>query len=224
MVIIKKARQELVLATRTKVLPHVARWPHIALCGPSGCGKTTLTRTHPSSIIKLRPDIYDFSVSGATRDRRGSEINGLDYHFMSIADFGMNDFFETNEYAGNKKLYGTLVSEIERIALYLKKRIVFDIDINGAMALQEEFGDDLLTAFLNTSEDPLRARLIGRMEVTGETMVDVEKRLVAAEIERGMVRQKKFIPDMIIPYDDLLVEEAVHMIFIEAQQKMLKIA
>lgn len=120
MVISKAARQQLVLATRDAVASRTARHPHIVVCGPSGSGKTTIIRTHEHSILKLLPDFFDFSISGATRKKRLLEIDGTDYHFMTIAEFGIRDFFETNEYSGNKKLYGTLVSEIERIALYGK--------------------------------------------------------------------------------------------------------
>lgn len=221
MVISEKAKQDLLALIKEKETPLIKPWPHISVCGPSGSGKSTIIRTDLNSIIKVKPKIYGFSISGVTRDRRVSEIDGEDYHFMTIADFGMRDFFETNEYTGNKKLYGTLVSEIERIAIYNQQRIVFDIDPNGAMALQESFKDDIFTVFLNTSGPELERRLIKRLETTGESMEDVRKRLIAAERERRMVREGTFKPDLEISYDDMPAGQAVNLILMKAMEKVM---
>ena len=192
-------------------------YPHIVICGPSGSGKTTIIRLGEQSILGLKSDIYDPSVSCATRDRRPNEIDGLDYRFMmSLADFGVTDFFETNEYTGNKKLYGTPVSEIERICLRLKKRMLLDIDPNGAMEFQKFFGGDVYSAFLDTSDSVLEKRL----SLRGESAESIKGRLIAARKERNLVRDGLFKPNLVLPYDEIPAAQAVNLILLKVAEYM----
>lgn len=54
----------------------------LVLSSPSGAGKSTIAR----NLLSDDPDI-SLSVSVTTRARRGSEIDGKDYHFISKRDF-----------------------------------------------------------------------------------------------------------------------------------------
>ena len=55
----------------------------IVFSAPSGAGKTTIVHR----LMELVPDL-SFSISACTRDKRGrSEVNGKDYHFISVAEF-----------------------------------------------------------------------------------------------------------------------------------------
>ena len=78
-----------------------------------GAGKTSITRY----LMKTFPQLA-FSVSAATRQPRGTEKDGVDYHFMSMDDF--KDKIQHNEFVEwemvyEGKYYGTLKSELERI-------------------------------------------------------------------------------------------------------------
>jgi len=227
-----QARQALIAEIRNAETPHIVGYPHIIICGPSGSGKSTLIRAHDASLVKLKPSIFSPLVSGATRRPRPWEKHGEDYFFMTQADFGIADFFETNEYTGNSKLYGTLESEIRRVVILEKKRMLLDIDPNGAMAFQEEFGNnvrDLFVVFLDTTIVELEKRLIRRLkktplELTVEERAEIDKRLLAAEKEKQLVESKRFIPNLRLPYDDILVPEASNEILFKAQNRMLQMA
>ncbi len=194
--------------------------PHILICGPSGSGKTTLIRTGEQSIMSLKSDIYEPAVSAATRNKRPNETDGVDYRFMSQADFGTTDFFETNEYTGNKKLYGTPVSEIERICITFKKRMLLDVDVNGALKFQQFFGTDIFSVFLKTT-DPVLAQ---RLRLRGESEDSISGRLKAAYKERRLVETGEFKPNLVLPYDYMDASEGVSLILTEVYQYMLQFA
>lgn len=87
--------------------------PLFIISAPSGSGKTTLVRKLLGTY-----DCFSFSVSATTRPPRGKEQNGLDYHFLSQAEFEQkiseDAFIEWEEvYPG--RFYGTLKSEVDRI-------------------------------------------------------------------------------------------------------------
>ena len=81
------------------------------ITGPSGVGKGTLIRT----LRERLPEI-ELSVSATTRAPRPGEAEGVDYHFLSDADFQRlvdeGAFVEHATYSGHR--YGTLRSELER--------------------------------------------------------------------------------------------------------------
>lgn len=188
----------------------------IVITGPSGSGKTSIIRSE-NGIINI--DLfYLFAVSAATRAMRKNEANGVDYNFMSIEQFKVTPMVEDNEYAGNGKLYGTMVSEVIRIIVENHKSMVLDLDINGGQAIKDIFGDDVFFVFLNTPEKTLYNRLVKRMEQTGETLADIDKRIKAAQIEKDLVNSRKIRPDFILPYDDNISPgEAANQILFEAE-------
>ena len=103
----------------------------IVFSAPSGSGKTTIVK-HLLKQIDLN---LEFSISATSRNKRGDEINGKDYYFLSTQEFiqhiKKDDFLEWEEvYRDN--FYGTLKSEIERI-WSLGKHVIFDIDVSGGL-------------------------------------------------------------------------------------------
>ena len=109
----------------------------LVFSAPSGSGKTTIVRH-----LLAQPELnLEFSISAATRELRGEEVDGKDYYFMSIAEFKKHikaeDFIEWEEvYRDN--FYGTLKSEVERI--WAKgKNVIFDIDVAGGLRIKSKF-------------------------------------------------------------------------------------
>ena len=78
--------------------------------GPSGTGKDTVV----AALLKKHPEIQH-TVSATTRAPREGEKDGINYHFMSVADFedhlAHDQIVEHTKYCEN--YYGTLRSEIE---------------------------------------------------------------------------------------------------------------
>jgi len=79
------------------------------ITGPSGVGKGTLIRT-----LRERMPELELSVSATTREPRPGEADGVDYHFLSDAEFqrrvDAGDFVEHATYSGRR--YGTLRGEL----------------------------------------------------------------------------------------------------------------
>lgn len=118
----------------------------IIFSAPSGSGKTTVVK----HLLETMPDKIAFSVSATTRKPRPGEVNGREYHFLSLEDFEQrverNEFLEHEEvYAGI--LYGTLWSEVHKI-WDQGKAVVFDVDVQGGLSLKRRFKDNALAIFL----------------------------------------------------------------------------
>ena len=150
----------------------------VIFSAPSGSGKTTIVK----ELLK-RFDCFEFSISATSRQPRGQEQNGIDYHFMTNEEFKSRvergEFVEWEEvYAGT--CYGTLKSEMERI--WAKGNvIIFDVDVMGGINLKRLFGEDACSVFIMPpSVEELERRLRGRGTDTEEVIM---KRIAKAEFE-----------------------------------------
>lgn len=140
----------------------------IIITAPSGAGKTSITK----HLMKTFPQLA-FSISAATRNARGMEKNGVDYYFISLDDFKnkiqQNEFVEW-EMVYEGKYYGTLKSELERI--WKENKIpVLDIDVKGAIHVQQQFPETSLSLFIQApSVDELKNRLQSRGTESAESL------------------------------------------------------
>lgn len=147
---------------------HSAYSKIIIITAPSGAGKTSITRY----LMKEFP-VLQFSISAATRKARGNEKDGVDYYFMSLEDFQhkiqQKEFAEW-EMVYEGKYYGTLKSELKRI-WGLQKVPVLDIDVKGAIHLQQQYPENKLSIFVEPpSVDELKIRLMGRGTESEESL------------------------------------------------------
>ena len=146
----------------------------IIITAPSGAGKTSITHF----LLRKYP-MLSFSVSAATRQPRGQEKDGIDYYFLSVGEFRQkikdNAFVEW-EMVYEGKYYGTLKAELERI-WSLGKTPMLDIDVKGAIAVQQKYPNNSLTLFIvPPSVEELQRRLENRGTETLETIIPrVEK-------------------------------------------------
>ena len=167
----------------------------IVISAPSGAGKTTLC----SELQRRKPHIK-FSVSCTTRPKRVHEVDGVNYHFLSEQEFTVkmknNEFIEFENVHGY--FYGTLRKTFED-ALTQQEMILFDVDVNGAMAIKSNYSENTYTIFiLPPSLDDLKKRLIQRGSETEER---INKRLERTAQE--MEYKDKF--DACIINDDLAI-------------------
>lgn len=140
----------------------------IIFSAPSGSGKTTLVK----HCLEKFPEL-EFSVSCTTRNPRGTEKNGTDYHFISPDEFRQKiseDAFVEFEEVYADKYYGTLKSEVEKI-WQSGKTVIFDVDVKGGISLKKYFGDQALSVFIMPpSIEELERRLVSRATDDAETI------------------------------------------------------
>lgn len=150
----------------------------IIFSAPSGSGKSTII----NYLLECNLDLA-FSISATSRAPRGNEQNGVEYYFLTPAEFRAkiaNDEFIEYEEVYKDNFYGTLKNEVERIREN-GQNVVFDVDVVGGVNIKNIFGDEALSMFIMPpSVEELRNRLVGRNTDSTET---IEKRLAKAEYE-----------------------------------------
>lgn len=156
------------------------------LSAPSGAGKTSLVKALLESTDNL-----SVSISHTTRAMRPGEQNGVNYHFVSVAEFhGMldeSDFLEHAEVFGN--YYGTRRSVVEQ-TLRTGNDIILEIDWQGAQQIRRIFPEAISIFILPPSREALEARLRGR----GQDADDViQKRLSKAQEEMSHYVEYDFL-------------------------------
>ncbi len=176
---------------------------------PSGSGKSTLINHLMSQVKGL-----NFSVSATSRAPRGQEKDGVEYHFLSEAEFRQkiaeDAFVEYEEvYAGT--FYGTLKSEIDQ-RLERGENVVLDVDVKGGLSVKRIYGSKALLIFIQPpSIEELRRRLEKRGTDSPEK---IEQRVDKAAYELTFAPQF----DVVITNDDL---DTAKKKVVEAVEKLI---
>ncbi|MFY7666210.1 guanylate kinase [Flavobacterium sp.] len=139
----------------------------LVFSAPSGSGKTTIVRY----LLSQKELNLDFSISATSRPKRGNEIDGQDYYFLSAEAFQQKiaeDAFVEYEEVYKDNFYGTLKSELERI-WSSGKHVIFDIDVVGGLSIKQQFPDRTLAVFVcPPSVEELERRLRNRQTESEE--------------------------------------------------------
>ena len=176
----------------------------IVVAAPSGSGKTSIAH----EILRRHKDI-EFSISATTRPRRGNEVDGKDYYFISRDEFERGikgqKFIEHENIYGD--YYGTPKSEIQRV-VDAGKSILFDVDVNGAISIKKQYPEAILIFIKPPSVEVLYSRLVNRKTDSPESL---KKRLERVPLE--LLKENEF--DYRIVNDDLerAVAEVERIIF-----------
>ena len=150
----------------------------IIITAPSGSGKTTIVQ----HLLQKMPELA-FSVSACTRSPRAGEVDGVNYHFLSLEEFtkkiARHEFAEF-EMVYEGKYYGTLKTELQKI-WDRGQTPVADIDVHGALRLQRHFKEQALSLFIQAPDFAvLESRLRGRGT---ESEANIQERLKKAKEE-----------------------------------------
>lgn len=128
------------------------------LSAVSGTGKSTIARA-----LVSRGGRWRASVSHTTRAPRGTEVDGVHYHFRSHAEFErmieQDKFVEWAPYVD--QYYGTSIANVED-AMRDQADLLFDIEINGAQQIKAAYPSAHAIFILPPSFETLKQRLIGR--------------------------------------------------------------
>jgi len=173
------------------------------LSAPSGTGKTTIC----SQLCQLVPDLV-FSVSSTTRSPRTGERPGIDYHFVSIAEFERK--IEAGLWAEWARVHGNYYgtsAEFLDAALVRRQTVLLDIDVQGARQIRKRYPDCVTVFIMPPSMEALQTRLAARQTDDAAT---ITKRLTNARDEISQKDQYQHI----IVNDDLqtAVDEMVALI------------
>lgn len=160
----------------------------ILITAPSGAGKTSIVKY----LLNRFPEL-SFSVSATTRAPRSNETEGVDYYFLSESDFKYKihhkEFLEW-EMVYEGKYYGTLKEEIQRI--WKNKKIpVLDIDVQGAIHVQQQYPINTTSIFIQA---PSVNALKKRLEIRGsESSSSIQARINKASYEITFKDQFKYV-------------------------------
>jgi guanylate kinase len=149
----------------------------VVLSGPSGVGKTSV-----ADRLLRRPGFLR-AVTATTRAPRPGETDGVDYHFLTDAQFdegvAKDLFLEHADVHGRR--YGTPKADVER-RLAGGNVVLLVIDVQGAATLRRNRVDGLYVFVAPPSFEELERRLRSRATESEEA---VQRRLATARAELG---------------------------------------
>lgn len=128
------------------------------LSGPSGVGKTTVVR----ELRRHHPELW-LSVSVTTRFPRPGEVHGVNYLFVTDAEFDSlvagGELLEWAEFAGHR--YGTPRQPVlDQLAKAVP--VLLEIELEGARQIRAGNPEALLVFLTPPSWEELERRLVGR--------------------------------------------------------------
>jgi len=177
------------------------------ISAPSGSGKSTLV----ARLLNHVPGLM-FSISYTTREPRGAEVNGQNYHFVSREEFeamlARDEFLESADVFGN--YYGTHRGILEE-AQAQGKDLVLDIDVQGARQLKGSIPEAVTVFILPPSRQILEQRLRARGEDRDE-VIDRRLRDAAREIKNYRAY------DYVLINRDLAVSDSVLCSVVQAER------
>lgn len=157
----------------------------LVISGPSGAGKTSICE----AILKRLPNAR-WSVSATTRAKRPTEIDGLNYRFITRAEFermaAAGEFIETTEYLG--ECYGTPRKPVEE-AVARGDIVVLEIDVKGGAQIARTLPDSIRVFVLPPTMETLKARLEGRKTESEELQA---RRIAQADGEIAFARNEGY--------------------------------
>ena len=142
----------------------------VILSSPSGAGKTSIAR----ALVEGNEEFL-FSVSATTRKSRPGELNGREYHFLTVDEFRqkINDgqFLEHAKVFGN--LYGTPLQAV-RDSIGQGKDLIFDVDWQGGKQIRTStLSKFVISIFiLPPSIKELHERLMKRAQDSSDIVKD----------------------------------------------------
>lgn len=166
----------------------------IVISGLSAAGKGTIAKE-----LVTRYDDFVLSISATTREKRGTEVNGRDYFFISKNEFEEmiknNELLEYANYVNN--FYGTPKKYVNEM-LENGKNVILEIEMQGALQIKKIFDEAILIFFLPKDAKTQRERLIGRKRETNE---QIEERIRQAVVDAEYAKHY----DYVIVNDDIEV-------------------
>jgi guanylate kinase len=187
--------------------------PVFVVTGPSGAGKGTLIR----ALLERIPEL-EVAVSATTRPQRPGEEDGREYWFLTEDEFTCRvdegGFLEWVEYVSRKR-YGTLRSEIDRIAAH-GRVCVLELELAGALRVKAE-SPTACTIFISADVGELERRLRERAtESTGE----IEDRIALARHQLEQAHKFRYM----VRNDDVVRASEVLSAIVEREMVLASVS
>lgn len=178
----------------------------LIISGPSGVGKTTITRGVERGIADSV-----FSVSATTRPKTASDVDGVDYHFTTDAEFDAmldgDEFLEWAEVFGRR--YGTPCRWVEE-QLTRGRLVILEIDVEGAKQVKTKLPEAFAVFVLPPTEAVLLERLHARKR---EPESQIVRRFAEAKREIAEARACGAYDAFIVNDDlDRAITEALRLV------------
>jgi len=181
----------------------------LVVSGPSGAGKTSIC----DALLKRIPNSR-WSVSVTTRPKRGHEVDGQAYRFITPEQFQRmierDELLEHAEYLGH--LYGTPRAPVEA-AVAAGEVIIMEIDVQGGAQVAQRVPESIRVFVLPPTMETLKARLEGRQT---ESEALQQKRLAEADGEIGFARNSGHYQHFIT--NDILMDSVDRVLEIIQQE------
>jgi guanylate kinase len=166
----------------------------VVISGPSGVGK--------DSVLNRMKELglpFHFVVTMNTRPKRPNEIEGLDYHFVSVSQFVT--LIERDELLEHAVVYGDykgIPRQQVKEAMTSGQDVILRIDVQGAATIKRLVPQALLIFLTASSEAELIQRLIARKTEAPEHL---QTRIAAAHEEMKCMQDFDYV---VINRDDQL--------------------
>ncbi|MBP3201747.1 MAG: guanylate kinase [Lachnospiraceae bacterium] len=158
----------------------------IVISGLSAAGKGTIAKE-----LITRYDNFVLSISATTREKRGNEIDGQDYFFVTKNEFEdmikNDELLEYANYVNN--FYGTPKKYVNDM-INKNKNVILEIEMQGALQVKKIFDKAVLIFFIPKDAKTQRERLISRNR---ETVEQIEERIRQAIIDADYAKYYDFI-------------------------------
>ena len=137
------------------------------IAAPSGCGKTALVK----ALLKNSSNLC-VSVSHTTRESRPDEVDGVNYHFVSVNKF--KEMVDKNAFVEHAEVFENLYGSSRQLIndnLENNKDVILEIDWQGARQVKLNIPKVISIFILPPSKDALLMRLQGRGQDDKQTIM-----------------------------------------------------
>jgi guanylate kinase len=194
-----------------------ARGILLIVAAPSGAGKTSLVR----ALLEREPGIT-LSVSYTSRPPRPGEVDGVDYHFVSRAEF--EAMIAAGEFFEHFLVHGDLKGTAKRAVLPLLEAgrdVLLEIDWQGARKVREQVPDARAIFIVPPSRSELERRLRHRAQDSEAT---IQRRLADSRLDLAHAGEFDYIvvnDDFDVALADLLAIVRAERLRTPVQQRRL---
>ena len=183
----------------------------VVISGPSGVGKDVLIEGMAGRGLD-----YHFTVTATTRDPRPGEREGINHHFLSVAEF--QQAIEDDELLEWARVYGNyygVPKQQVRDALSQGNHVIIRVDVQGALRIKE-LASEAFMIFVHPPSMEVLQRRLERRGVNSEA--DIATRLNAAADE---INQSKAFDRQVVNQEDQLeaaVDEVISIVHNESRR------